>query len=362
MTPLFTLGPLTVTPYSLTVLAGALAGVLITLWKNKSAGPVLPFVLAGALLLGHMWWVLFCPPAYTAESGVLSRMLRIWEGGYTLYGALVGGTLGAIIGCRACKLSVPEILDTLAPGACAALVFCRLGEYFTLQGFGSPVDDEALHFLPVSFCVADYGYYQEWCFAVWAWEAIAALIILIALLVRSGKAPRGHQTILFVTALGTSQILLEQMRRDDFVRLNPFVRLSQIVALFSLVAVLAALFILRRPEKKKILASVLELVLASLAVVAAEFVFDKPQYRVLLYLAFGLSALGLPVLLVLYRGRRSLPAACPLLIAAAALLAVHIADRWEADTWLLYGMMAVSLAEIGIIVWLNAARPLPEKA
>ena len=362
MTPLFSLGPLTVTPYSLTVLAGALAGVLLTLRKNKSAGPVLPFVLAGALLLGHMWWVLFCPPAYTAESGVLSRMLRIWEGGYTLYGALVGGALGAIIGCRACRLSVLDTLDALAPGACAALIFCRLGEYFTLQGFGSPVDEESLHFLPVSFCVADYGYFQEWYFAVWAWEAIAALVILIALLIRAKKAPRGHQTILFVTALGTSQILLEQMRRDDFVRLNPFVRLSQIVALISLVAVLAALFIRRRPARKKVLASIFVLVLASLAVVAAEFVFDKPQYRVLLYCAFGLAAAGLVLLLVLYRGSRGVLLSVPLLLAAAALLAVHIADQWEADTWLLYGMMAVSLAEIGITVRLNAANPLPEKA
>ena len=361
MTPLFSLGSLTVTPYSLTVLAGALAGVLLSLRKDKSVGPVLPFVLAGALLLGHMWWVLFCPPAYTAGSGILSRMLRIWEGGYTLYGALVGGTLGAFIGCRVSRLSALKTLDVLAPGACAALICCRLGEYFTLQGFGSPVEDESLQFFPVSFCVADYGYYQDWCYAVWAWEAIAALILLAALLVRSGKAAPGHQTILFVTGLGTSQILFEQMRRDDFVRLNPFVRLSQIVALISLVAVLAALFIRRRPGWKKILISSAELVAASLAIVCAEFVFDKPQYRVLLYCAFGLAAAGLVLLLLTFRGWRSLPAAFPLLLASAVLLGIHIADQWEADTWLLYGMMAVNLAEIGIAVWLNASGSAPEK-
>ena len=362
MTPLFTLGFLTVTPYSLTVLAGALAGVLLCLRKDKSVGPVLPFVLAGALLLGHMWWVLFCPPAYTAESGILSRMLRIWEGGYTLYGALVGGTLGAIIGCRVSRLPVLDTLDTLAPGACAALICCRIGEYFTLQGFGSPVEDESLQFLPISFCIADYGYYQDWCYAVWAWEAIAALIILIALLIRSGNAARGHQALLFVTALGTSQILFEQMRRDDFVRLNPFVRLSQIVALISLVAVLAVLFIRRQPGRRKVLASSAEFIAASLAIVCAEFVFDKPQYRVLLYCTFALAAAGLILLLSLYRGWRSLPVISPLLLAAAVLLGIHIADQWEADTWLLYGMMAVNLAEIGITVWLNASGPVPEKA
>ena len=360
MNPILTVGPLNVTPYGLLVFAGAVCGVAITLLKKKDAGPVLPFVILGALILGHMWWTLFCPPSYTAEAGVFSAFLRIWEGGYTLYGALVGGAIGAVIGCRLSHTDVLKTLDALAPGACAALFFCRVGEYFTLQGFGVSVEDEALHFLPVSFCVTDYGFYQEWCYAVWAWEAFAALIIMIALLVRSGKAARGHQTVFFVTALGTSQILLEQMRRDDFVRLNPFVRVSQIVALLSLIAVLAVLFIRRRPERKQIIISVAELVFASLAVVCAEFVFDKPQYRVLLYISFGISAVGLVWALYVYRGRRGFPAACLPVLAAAALLAVHIADRWENDLWLLFGMMAVSLTEIGIIIELNARYTNPK--
>ena len=95
MTPVLTLGPLTVTPYGLIVLAGALCGVLITLLRKKESGPVLPFVILGALLFSHMWWVFFCPPGYDAETGTAALMLRIWEGGYTLYGALFGGLLGA---------------------------------------------------------------------------------------------------------------------------------------------------------------------------------------------------------------------------------------------------------------------------
>ena len=361
MNPILTLGALSVTPYGLLVLAGAVCGVVIALLKKKDVGPVLPFVILGALLIGHMWWVFFCPPGYTAESGVLSRMLRIWEGGYTLYGALVGGALGALVGCRISRMDALKTLDALAPGACAALIFCRIGEYFTLQGFGVSVEDEALHFLPVSFCVTDYGFYQEWCYAIWAWEAVAALAVLIALLVRSGKAAPGHQTILFVTALGTSQILLEQMRRDDFVRLNPFVRLSQIAALLSLIAVLVVLFLRRRPGRKKILISAAELVFASLAVVCAEFVFDKPQYRVLLYITFGLSAAGLILLLYTFRGRRGLLGACLPVAAAAALLVVHIADQWESDLWLLFGIMAVALGEIGAVIEVNTGHTVPEK-
>ena len=85
MNPILSIGPLNVTPFGLIVFAGALCGVLLAL-RKKENGPVLPFVILGALLIGHMWWAFFCPPGYTAEAGTAALMLRIWDGGYTLYG------------------------------------------------------------------------------------------------------------------------------------------------------------------------------------------------------------------------------------------------------------------------------------
>lgn len=361
MNPILTLGPLNVTPFGLVVFAGALCGVLLSLRKRET-GPVLPFVVLGALLIGHMWWVFFCPPGYTAQAGTAAMMLRIWDGGYTLYGALFGGFLGAVIGSKRTGLNLTDTLDALAPGACATLFFCRLGEYFSGQGFGDSVYDEGLWFLPVSFCTYQEEGYQEWSYAVWAWEAIAALILLILLLLCARKALRGRQTVLFVTGLGVSQILLEQMRRDDFVRLNPFVRFTQIAALLSLIAVLVVLTARRRPGKKMVIISFLELVFASLSIAFAEFVFEKPQFLVALYASFIACVIGLGVLLWICRGKRSLPVFGLFALAAAALLAVHMADQWQDDAWLLYGMMALSLVAVSAIVYLNAARPLPDQA
>ena len=355
MNPILTLGPLNVTPFSLMVFAGAVAGVLLSLRKKENLA-VLPFVILGALLIGHMWWAFFCPPAYTAQEGIAALMLRIWDGGYTLYGALFGGFLGAAIGAKLQKVDLVGTLDSLAPGACAALLFCRLGEYFTGQGFGESVYDEGLWFFPVSFCTYQEESYQEWSYAVWAWEAIAALILLIILLARSKKALRGQQSVLFVTGLGASQILLEQMRRDDFVRLNPFVRFSQIAALISIIAVLIVLTVRRRPERKVVIASFTELVLASLAIAFAEFVFEKPQFLIPLYASFIACVLGLGVLLWITRGRRSLCFSIPFTLPAAALLAVHMADQWEDDAWLLYGMMALALVALSVVIYLNASR------
>lgn len=359
MTPVMTLGPLTVTPYGLIVFAGALIGVLMTILRKKETGPVLPLVLLGALLFGHMWWVFFCPPGYDAETGTSMLMLRIWEGGYTLYGALFGGLLGAAAGARLSGLNLLDTLDAMAPGACAALILCRIGEYFSLQGYGGIVNEENLWVLPVSFLTyeeADWGY-QEWRYAVWAWEAFAALVLLVLLFVCGKKARRGKQAALFVTGLGLSQILLEQMRQDDFVRLNPFVRFTQIAALLSLIAVLVLFVYRTRPGWMRILACFMELVFASLSIVFAEFVFQKPQFTTLLYVFSSLAAAWMVVLLWMYRPKTRILSTLLMLGSTGALLGVYIgvymAERMEDNSLLLYGFMAVALAAIGLTLWLN---------
>ncbi len=356
MNPILTLGPLNITAFGLVVFAGAICGVLLSL-RKKENGPVLPFVVLGALLFGHVLWVFFCPPGYTAQTGIAMAMLRIWNGGYTLYGALFGGFLGAVIGAQLAHLDLVETLDSLAPGACAMLLFCRLGEYFTGQGYGDLVENESLWFLPISFCTCQEEGYQEWSYAVWAWEATAALILLVLLLLYARKAARGIQAVLFVTGLGTSQILLEQMRQDDFVRLNPFVRFSQIAALLSLVAVLILLTVRRQPGKRFVIISFLELVFASLAIAFAEFVFEKPQFLILFYVSFIACVIGLGILLWIFRRKRSLPVSGIIAAASAALLAIHIADQWQNDAWLLYGMMALCLVAIAVVIYMNAAKP-----
>ena len=68
MTPLFSAGPLYVTPYSLMILLGALTGVALSV-RNKKVRPLLPAVVLGALVFGHIVWVLFCPYIHEAPEG-----------------------------------------------------------------------------------------------------------------------------------------------------------------------------------------------------------------------------------------------------------------------------------------------------
>ena len=213
MTPLWTLGSLHVTPYSLMILLGALAGVALSL-RKKEVRPLLPAVILGALIVGHAAWVLFCPYDLEAYEGKLFMLLRPWDGGYTLYGALLGGAFGALIAGKLSGVRWLDALDALAPGACASIFFARIGEVFTGEGIGRITEVNWTHFFPLSVCAYQNEYFEEWCYIVWFWEALAALILLLVLLKNEKKAFPGRQTAVFLMVLGTTQILLEQMRRS----------------------------------------------------------------------------------------------------------------------------------------------------
>ncbi len=362
MTPLWTIGSVNVTPYSLMILLGALAGTALSL-RKKQIRPLLPAVILGALVLGHIVWVLFCPYDLEAAEGKGYMILHIWEGGYTIYGALLGGALGALIAAKAARIRWLDALDALAPGACAVIFFARLGEYFTGEGIGRETEVAWTHFFPLSVCTYQDEFFEEWRYAVWFWEALAALILLFILLKREKKALPGHQTAVFLTILGTTQILLEQMRRDHYLRLIVFVRVNQLAALATLIIVLAVLLIRRKPGKAKVIWCLVTLVLASLADMASEFVFDKYEYAPWLYLSMPLAVLACSAMLWTWKKQKGLLPAVLLCVVTAALLIGYASRNWDEIELepvddlvrfaILYATMIVDLVCIGLTIHLN---------
>ena len=365
MTPLFTAGPLYVTPYSLMILLGVLAGVALSL-RKKQVRPLLPAVILGALVFGHLAWVLFCPFDYEAPEGKLYMILRPWEGGYTLYGALLGGAVGALLFGRVYGVSWRESLDALTPGACAVLFFARIGEAFTGEGIGRGTEVAWTHFFPLSVCTYHDefdAFYDEWRYVIWFWEALAALILLIILLKREKKALPGHQTAVFLTFLGTTQILLEQMRRDNYLRLIVFVRVNQLAALATLIGVLVFLLVRNKPGTVKVLSCLAALVFAGLADMASEFVFDKYEYAPWLYLSMPLAAAACAAMLFIWKKKKALVPAILVCGVTALLLVAYASRDWEEFELspvedmirfgILYATMAVDLVIIALTVRLN---------
>jgi prolipoprotein diacylglyceryl transferase len=77
---------------------------------------------------------------WDAFSGHLSQVPAIWNGGLSIFGAVLGGMVGTWIGCRRTGVRFWVAADSVAPGLVLAQALGRWGNYFNQELYGKPTD------------------------------------------------------------------------------------------------------------------------------------------------------------------------------------------------------------------------------
>jgi prolipoprotein diacylglyceryl transferase len=141
----FQLGPLTVHIYALCILTGIIAALLITQRRlsrrGADSGVVLDIIIWAVPLgiIGARFYHVFTHVGdYFYPGANLWDVFAIWDGGNALYGSLLGGAVGAYIGCRRTGIRFWSFADALAPAMLVAQAIGRLGNYFNHELFGLP--------------------------------------------------------------------------------------------------------------------------------------------------------------------------------------------------------------------------------
>lgn len=232
---------LPITVYSLFIAVGAaiaitLTALLLKRHTGSKEGVSLALVSGvSALLCSHL---LFCVLRWGYIVNDLCEnatfLFQFWKGGYTMYGAILGGLLGAAAYARVRRLNLGAALDAILPGAAVILLLGRFAERFTLQGLGNYVVNDSLHMLP--FVTANE--WGEMKVPVYLYEALAAAIALIAMLLvqRRSRQP-GRTAEIGLTIISAAQVMLDSWRGDELIRFG-FVRLNMIVAAVTLLALM----------------------------------------------------------------------------------------------------------------------------
>ncbi len=141
----FNIGPLTIHTYALCILAGIIVAMF---WVNArltkrggEPGVVVDIVLWAVPLgiVGARFYHVFTHLGdYFYDGANLLNVFAIWDGGNALYGSLIGGAIGAYIGCRFSGIRLWSFADALAPAMLAAQAIGRLGNYINHELFGLP--------------------------------------------------------------------------------------------------------------------------------------------------------------------------------------------------------------------------------
>ncbi len=139
--------------YALCILVGIIAATIMVneRLKRRGAEPgVVLDVIIWAVPLGlvgaRLYHVFTHPGDYFYEGANVwnpfepGAIWNIWEGGNALFGSLIGGAIGAWIGCRFAGIRFWTFADALAPAILLAQALGRFGNYFNHELFGQPTD------------------------------------------------------------------------------------------------------------------------------------------------------------------------------------------------------------------------------
>ncbi len=226
--------------YALAYIAGLLLGWWIVvalmrravLWPGRSA-PMAPgqvealltWIIIGVILGGRLGFVLFYQPGYYLSYP--GQILRIWEGGMSFHGGMLGVAGAAWLFCRRNGIPVLSMLDALAVAVPVGLFLGRVANFINAELWGRPTQ--------MPWGVVFPGEAAQHC--PWDWvgpcarhptqlyeaglEGLALGLVLLWIVYRGGLALPGLVTGVFLAGYGAARAFVEIYRVADAQFITP---------------------------------------------------------------------------------------------------------------------------------------------
>ncbi len=255
---LIELGPLIIRWYGLLIASAVLIGVSLSqyLAKRRNVDPnllgdLVIWLVIGAIPAARLYYVLFEWKQYSQHP---EQIIAIWNGGIAIHGAIIGGTLAAIIFSRIQKISFWQLADLVAPSLILGQAIGRWGNFFNSEAFGDPTDLPWKLYIPQQrrpLNFINFEYFHPTFLYESLWN-LMVLGLLLTLFFRGLKGkPRlkvGTLALVYMVAYSLGRVWIEGLRTDSLM-IGPL-RIAQIVSLSAIslgLLGLAWLYLLRRP-------------------------------------------------------------------------------------------------------------------
>ena len=243
----FQLGPIALRWYGLLIAIAVLLGLTLATRLGRARGiepsliaDLLPLLVLGAVLGARLYYVLL---EWRQYGGNWLDALAIWRGGIAIHGALLGGSLAAVLFCRWRRQPFWPLLDVLVPAVALGQAIGRWGNFFNSEAFGLPTDLPWKLFIPLAFRPSEF-LDQAYFHPTFLYESIWNLGVCILLLLLFRAASRGRIELLpgtlscvYLLAYSSGRVWIEGLRTDPLCLLAapPFceggLRMAQLVSL-----------------------------------------------------------------------------------------------------------------------------------
>lgn len=144
---IFAVGPFAIRWYGLMYVFGFISGWWLarrraaqpgSTWKPVDVDDLIFYAALGVIAGGRIGWVLF----YGIEEVIREpvRALRIWEGGMSFHGGLLGVLIAIALFARRRGRKIADVFDFTAPLPALGLLFGRIGNFINGELWGKPTD------------------------------------------------------------------------------------------------------------------------------------------------------------------------------------------------------------------------------
>ncbi|GID26075.1 hypothetical protein Abr02nite_10580 [Paractinoplanes brasiliensis] len=219
-TAVWHLGPVPIRAYALCIVAGIVVAGLIMEKRLRARGAapgttldVATWAVPAGIVGARLYHVISSPQAYFGSGGDPISALYIWEGGLSIWGAVIGGAAGAWIAARKLGIPLTVLGDALAVGLPVGQAIGRLGNWFNNEVYGR------ITTLPWGLEIHDMStgrLHPDLYHPVFAYEAlwnlgVAALVWAVD---RRFQLGRGRAFALFVMGYTAGRLWIELLRID----------------------------------------------------------------------------------------------------------------------------------------------------
>ncbi|WP_260286306.1 prolipoprotein diacylglyceryl transferase [Peribacillus aracenensis] len=244
------LGPIQVHWYGLIIGFGVLLGLIIALRESERRGldkeiftDMILFAVPIAIISARIYYVIFQWDYYSQNPG---DIIKIWNGGIAIHGALIGSVLTAIVFAKVKKVSFWKLADIAAPSLLLGQAIGRWGNFMNQEAHGGEITRSFLENMHLPEFIINQMYINgTYYHPTFLYESIWNIVgVIILLSLRKVNLRRGELFLTYVLWYSIGRFYIEGLRTDSLM-LTESLRIAQVISIV-LVVVAIALVVYRR--------------------------------------------------------------------------------------------------------------------
>lgn len=211
--------------------------------KSDDLIDLLFFAVPISIIGARLYYIIFYLDYFRSPTGELKfmDMLRIWDGGLAIYGAVIAGVLTLAVFCKVKKLNFFAFADVGVYGLLIGQCVGRWGNFVNVEAYGGPTT------LPWRMGIDAHVGNGVWQYMevhpTFLYESLWNLVGLVLLIVVAKKWRKfdGQITLGYFLWYGFGRGLIEGLRTDSLYLFDTGIRVSQVFGFVT--ALIAALFL-----------------------------------------------------------------------------------------------------------------------